>query len=102
MPKAHRDRPPTYEADATPVEGDAAPAPIEGVEGHVPEGRPFKPLPEAVEGEQAEVVSEPDYDAWDYRELQAEAKERGLVATGTRDELVDRLRAHDVFGKSEG
>jgi hypothetical protein len=69
--------------------------------GQVPDGRPFKPLPEAVDGEQGEVVSEPDYDAWGYGELQAECKTRELPATGRAPELAARLRAHDAAKAKE-
>lgn len=37
----------------------------------------------------------PPYSEWSYRELQAECKVRELVATGTHDELVDRLEKFD-------
>ncbi|WP_258904866.1 SAP domain-containing protein [Actinokineospora sp. UTMC 2448] len=67
-----------------------------GEVGELPPGRPFKPLPEAVEGEQGSVVSEPDYDRWDLQQLRAEAKERGLSTKGTRPELAARLREHDA------
>ncbi|TWE22870.1 SAP domain-containing protein [Prauserella muralis] len=37
----------------------------------------------------------PDYDTWEYRDLQAELKRRELSAQGDRDALVERLVAHD-------
>lgn len=37
----------------------------------------------------------PPYEEWDYRDLQAECKERGLPATGSSEELVRRLVESD-------
>lgn len=36
-----------------------------------------------------------DEDKWSYSDLQAEAKKRGLPATGSRQELVERLSASE-------
>jgi hypothetical protein len=40
---------------------------------------------------------EPDtnYDAWTVKELQDECEERGIPKSGTKPELVARLREHD-------
>lgn len=46
--------------------------------------------------EQSEVDDSDPYAGRDFRELQALAKERGLTATGARDELVARLVAADA------
>lgn len=59
------------------------------------EGRPFKPLPEAVGGDTTEHVSESDYETWSYPELQAACKARGLAATGGGHACIKRLREHD-------
>lgn len=55
----------------------------------------FKPLPEAVEGDTTEHVSEPDYDALTKTELQELLAARELPTSGTKAELVARLRTHD-------
>lgn len=51
-------------------------------------------------GEEPPTPEEPDnYDdeaAWSYRELQDEAKVRKLTATGSREELIARLRQDDA------
>jgi hypothetical protein len=87
MPKAHRDREPTYESDAASV-------PVEGTEEHLPEGVSYGALPEA-DGGSEESVSEPSWDDLSYRDLQDAAKLRGLPANGSKDDLVERLRADD-------
>lgn len=47
-------------------------------------------------GQEEEVSEEYDsYEDWDYRDLQAEAKERGLPATGSAEEIIERLVADD-------
>lgn len=56
----------------------------------------FKPLPEAVEGDTAERVSEPDYTAWTVEQLREELGNRGLTRTGNKPELVERLAQHDA------
>jgi hypothetical protein len=38
-------------------------------------------------------VEEVDYEQMGYRDLQAEARERGLPSGGTTEELIERLRA---------
>lgn len=37
----------------------------------------------------------PEYDSWTKAELVAEAKARGLAATGTKADLIARLRSGD-------
>lgn len=39
-----------------------------------------------------------DDEAWPYRQLQQEAKNRDLDASGKREEIVSRLREHDAGG----
>lgn len=51
------------------------------------------PQPEAVT---ATADDYDDEDEWEYRDLQDEAKERGLKASGKREDLVARLRRHDA------
>ncbi len=58
-------------------------------------GGDFKPLPEAVEGDTTEQVSEPDYESWTVKQLQAVLAERELPTSGTKTELITRLRTHD-------
>lgn len=58
-------------------------------------GGDFKPLPEAVEDDTAEHVSEPDYENWTVKQLQAVLAERELPTSGTKTELVARLRTHN-------
>ncbi len=55
----------------------------------------FEPLPEVVEGDSTEQVSEPDYEAWTKTELQEELAKRELPTSGTKAELITRLRTHD-------
>lgn len=55
----------------------------------------FKPLPEVVEDDTTEHVSEPDYEAWTKTQLQEALAERGLPTSGAKAELVARLRTHD-------
>lgn len=55
-------------------------------------GGPFKPLPEAVEGELTEHVSEPDYEAWTTRQLRDVLADRGLPTAGLKPALIERLR----------
>jgi hypothetical protein len=60
------------------------------------EGDPsFGPLPEAVEDDTTEHVPEPDYDALTKTELQELLAARELPTSGTKAELVARLRTHD-------
>jgi RNA polymerase subunit RPABC4/transcription elongation factor Spt4 len=60
------------------------------------EGVPsFEPLPEAVEGDTTKQVSEPDYEALTKTELQERLAQRELPTSGTKAELVTRLRTHD-------
>lgn len=50
------------------------------------------------DGPETETVSAeeiPPYSEWTYKELQAEAKERGLMATGSTEELIARLEEFD-------
>lgn len=42
----------------------------------------------------------PPYEEWEYKDLQAEAKARGLDASGKKEELVARLNEHDVETES--
>lgn len=58
-------------------------------------GGGFEPLPEAVEGDTTEHVSEPDYESWTVKQLQAVLAKRELPTSGTKPELVTRLRTHD-------
>jgi hypothetical protein len=60
------------------------------------EGAPaFEPLPEAVDGDTTEQVSVPDYEALTKTELQERLAARQLPTSGTKAELVTRLRTHD-------
>lgn len=60
------------------------------------EGVPsFELLPEAIEGDTAEQVPEQDYDALTKTELQELLAARELPTSGTKAELVARLRTHD-------
>lgn len=70
---------------------DQGPGEIVEFEGDVS----FKPLPEVVEGDTAEHVSEPDYEALTKTELQERLAVRELPTSGTKAELVARLRTHD-------
>ncbi|GHH57738.1 SAP domain-containing protein [Lentzea cavernae] len=74
--------------DATRVADEAA-----GSE--TPDG-PFEPLPEAIDGDGTERVSNPDYPEWTVKQLREELGNRGLSKTGNHDELVERLQQHDV------
>lgn len=49
------------------------------------------------DGPETEMESSeiPPYTEWEYRELQAECKERGLTATGSTEELIARLEEFD-------
>lgn len=58
-------------------------------------GGDFKPLPEAVEGDTTEHVSEPDYENWTVAQLREQLADRKLPVSGKHAELVARLRAHD-------
>jgi len=58
-------------------------------------GGGFEPLPEAVEGDTTKHVSVPDYEAWTKTQLQEALAERELPTSGTKAELVTRLRTHD-------
>lgn len=86
---------------ATPPETSNVTVSVDGVDqgpGEVVEfeGAPsFEPLPEAVEGDTTEHVSEPDYEALSKTELQELLAARELPTSGTKAELVARLRAHD-------
>ncbi|UVS81840.1 SAP domain-containing protein [Actinokineospora sp. UTMC 2448] len=44
----------------------------------------------------------PDYEAMDYRELQALAKQRELPASGSKDDLVARLQKADKAAAADG
>lgn len=63
------------------------------------EGGPFKPLPEVVEGDTSEHVSEPDYDAWSFEDLKAACKARDLSAGGGVQACIARLREADADGE---
>lgn len=58
-------------------------------------GGPSKPLPEAVEDDTTEHVSEPDYDGWTARRLRAALAERKLSTAGNREVLIARLNDAD-------
>lgn len=58
-------------------------------------GVPFKPLPEAVEGDDTERVSEPDYGALTANQLRELLGVRRLDTTGRKPELLARLVAAD-------
>lgn len=47
------------------------------------------------ETEKESTEDVPPYEEWEYRELQAECKERGLPATGSAESLVAELYAYD-------
>lgn len=64
-------------------------------------GGPSKPLPEAVEGDTTEHVSEPDYDTWTPKQLRAVLNERKLSTSGSREVLIARLRKNDQ-GDNQG
>jgi len=92
------------EAAAEPValhEGDVvASVSVDGVDqgpGVADEalGGGFEPLPEAAEGDTAEHVSAPDYEARTKTQLQEALAERELPTSGTKAELITRLRTHD-------
>lgn len=68
---------------------------IEGEDGETL-GGPYKPLPEAVEGDTTEHVSEPDYEAWTVKQLREVLGDRGLTTSGLKPELVERLRDADA------
>lgn len=76
MPKTHRNRGPSY------------------AEGEMPE-EVAQQLADRPEPEPAEPGPAEDYSTWTYNELQAEAKDRGLTATGSHQVLVERLVEHD-------
>lgn len=83
-----------------PAEQPMAEVSVDGVDqgpGEVDEtlGGPFKPLPEAVEGDTAEHVSEPDYENWTVAQLREVLANRELPVSGTKAELITRLRTHD-------
>ncbi|MFJ5984313.1 SAP domain-containing protein [Lentzea sp. NPDC092896] len=59
-------------------------------------GGDFKPLPEAVEGDTTEHVSEPDYESWTVKQLREVLADRELATTGLKDELIARLREADA------
>lgn len=54
-----------------------------------------EPLPEAVEGDTAEQTSEPNYETWTVAQLREVLAERELPTSGTKAELIARLRTHD-------
>jgi hypothetical protein len=69
----------------------AAPLPGQVLSGVT--GQPVAPVgSEATEPED----NYDDDDAWSYRDLQEEAKGRNLTASGSREELVQRLREDDA------
>ena len=59
-------------------------------------GGGFKPLPEDVEGDTAEHVSEPDYEAWTVAQLREVLAQRELSTAGLKAELIERLRDADA------
>ena len=59
-------------------------------------GGGFKPLPEAVDGDTTEHVSEPDYENWTKTQLQEVLVNRGLATSGNKPELLERLQSADA------
>lgn len=55
-------------------------------------GGPDKPLPELLEDETPEVVSEPDYEAWTPKELREALARRELPTNGQKPTLIARLQ----------
>jgi hypothetical protein len=55
-------------------------------------GGPFLPLPQAVDGEQVEQVSVPDYERWTAKQLREVLADRQLPTDGLKADLVARLR----------
>lgn len=49
----------------------------------------------ADESPESPTDDEDDYDNWTVKELAEEAGARNLTKSGTKDELIARLRAHD-------
>lgn len=70
-------------------------APGELVEEGQTEGSLSEPLPEAVEDDPVEHVSEPAYASWSFDELKAECKKRDLSAGGGAHACLTRLVEHD-------
>lgn len=58
----------------------------------------MKAREEPAEQEPEEDV--PPYEQWSYKDLQAEAKARGLSGAGTSEELVTRLNENDAETES--
>lgn len=85
---------PESEASAEESSANDAGEPVTGEPGETL-GGPFEPLPEAVDGEQQELVSAPDYDNWTVVQLREVLAHRELPVSGTKAELIARLRAHD-------
>jgi SAP domain-containing protein len=88
------------EPAALPEEEAVVAVSIDGVDqgpGVVDEtlGGPFEPLPEAIEGDTAEHVSEPDYKNWTVAQLREALAKRELPTSGRHADLVARLRTHD-------
>lgn len=61
-------------------------------------GGDFTLLPEAVEGDTTEHVSEPDYESWTVKQLREVLADRELSTDGLKAELVARLKAADAEG----
>jgi len=60
------------------------------------DGEPeFEPLPEAVEDTPAKQEPAPDYESWTVARLREVLAARELPTSGTKAELVTRLRTHD-------
>lgn len=64
------------------------------------------PADTATRAEDSDTASDPasnrDYESWSYRDLQAEAKNRGLSASGSQEDLVLRLLEHDERATADG
>lgn len=91
---------PDLDPESVPENAAAVTVTADGVDqgpGEVDEtlGGDFKPLPEAVEGDTTEQVSEPDYETWTVTQLREVLADRELPVSGTKSELIARLKAHD-------
>jgi hypothetical protein len=78
-----------------PMAVDAEPSEVDETAGG------FMPLPQAVEGDTAEYVSEPDYMTWTADQLREELGNRGLPKGGNKAELAERLAQHDADSRDQ-
>lgn len=73
--------------------GPSVAPPLEGAATEVPEG------PQSVEPEPRVQTLDDPYRSWTRRELVAESRARDLPTSGTKDELVARLKANEPDGE---